>query len=40
MKPFILHEQSCPLMRFAAHMDNIIDLMVLGSGRHKIETPE
>ena len=27
-------------MRFLAHIDNIIDLMVLGSGRHKIETPE
>ena len=27
-------------MRFLAHSDNIIDLMILGSGRHKIETPE
>jgi len=25
-------------MRFAAHLDNIIDLMAVGSGRHKIET--
>lgn len=39
-RPFILHEQSCPLMRFIAHVDNIIELMLLGSGRHKIETPE
>lgn len=39
-RPFILHEQSCPFMRFIAHIDNIIELMLLGSGRHKIETPE
>ncbi len=39
-RPFILHEQSCPLMRFIAHVDNIIELMLLGSGRHKIETPD
>ena len=39
-KAFLLHDQSCPKMQFIAHMDNIIDLMALGSGRHKIETPE
>jgi 6-phosphofructokinase len=39
-RPFILHEMSCPVMRFVAHSDHIIDLMILGSGRHKIETPE
>ena len=35
-----MHEQSCPVMRFIAHVDNLIDLMSVGSGRHKIETPE
>ena len=39
-RAFILHEQSCPWMKFLAHMDDIIDLMAVGSGRHKIETPE
>ena len=27
-------------MKFIAHTDNVIDLMILGSGRHKIETPK
>ena len=39
-RPFLLHEQSCPHMHFLAHLDNITDLMAIGSGRHKIETPE
>ena len=39
-RAFLLHDASCPHMRFLAHVDAIIDSMAVGSGRHKIETPE
>jgi len=35
-----VHLESCPVLRFYAHVDRIINLMSIGSGRHKIETPE
>lgn len=29
----------CPLLRHICYFDNITNLLSLGSGRHKIETP-